>query len=179
MPHREPGARSASVKDVAAAAGVSLGTVSNVLNRPDRVSPDTREKVQRAMLELGFVRNESARQLRAGTSRTLAYVMLDQCHNIEPKIPAQIRSVMNVQEATAKALLIDTDALGAAQQAGDVLGANAAMMDAFSTDVRPLLGELRGESGLDPDPLAAYARSGYGEKIVAERVGGTPAGWGS
>src|SRR3989440_2534517 len=105
--------------------------------------------------------------------------MLDQCHNIEPKIPAQIRSVMNVQEATAKALLIDTDALAAAQQAGDVLGANAAMMDAFSTDVRPLLGELREESGLDPDPLAAYARSGYGEKIVAERVGGTPAGWGS
>src|SRR5690242_6016428 len=105
--------------------------------------------------------------------------MLDQCHNIEPKIPAQIRSVMNVQEATAKALLIDTDALAAAQQAGDVLGANAALMDAFSTDVRPLLGELREESGLDPDPLAAYARSGYGEKIVAERVGGTPAGWGS
>jgi LacI family transcriptional regulator len=74
---REPGARNASVKDVAAAAGVSLGTVSNVLNRPDRVSPDTRERVLRAMAELGFVRNESARQLRAGSSRTLAYVMLD------------------------------------------------------------------------------------------------------
>jgi LacI family transcriptional regulator len=70
-------ARSASVKDVAAAAGVSLGTVSNVLNRPDRVSPDTRERVLKAMADLGFVRNESARQLRAGTSRTLAYVMLD------------------------------------------------------------------------------------------------------
>ncbi|MFC7497111.1 MULTISPECIES: LacI family DNA-binding transcriptional regulator [unclassified Nocardioides] len=70
-------ARSASVKDVAASAGVSLGTVSNVLNRPDRVSPETRERVLRAMAELGFVRNESARQLRAGTSRTLAYVMLD------------------------------------------------------------------------------------------------------
>lgn len=70
-------ARSASVKDVAAAAGVSLGTVSNVLNRPDRVSPETRERVLRAMADLGFVRNESARQLRAGSSRTLAYVMLD------------------------------------------------------------------------------------------------------
>src|SRR5262245_49004115 len=77
MPAREPGARSASVKDVAAAAGVSLGTVSNVLNRPDRVSPQTRERVLKAMTDLGFVRNESARQLRAGTSRTLAYVMLD------------------------------------------------------------------------------------------------------
>ena len=70
-------ARSASVKDVAARAGVSLGTVSNVLNRPDRVSAATRSRVEQAMAELGFVRNESARQLRAGTSRTLAYVMLD------------------------------------------------------------------------------------------------------
>ncbi|MEV6601801.1 LacI family DNA-binding transcriptional regulator [Actinoplanes sp. NPDC051346] len=66
-----------SVKDVAASAGVSLGTVSNVMNRPEVVSPATRERVERAMAELGFVRNESARQLRAGTSRSLAYVMLD------------------------------------------------------------------------------------------------------
>ncbi|GAA2574781.1 LacI family DNA-binding transcriptional regulator [Winogradskya consettensis] len=69
--------RSPSVKDVAASAGVSLGTVSNVMNRPEVVSPATRERVERAMAELGFVRNESARQLRAGTSRTLAYVMLE------------------------------------------------------------------------------------------------------
>src|SRR5438067_8684227 len=106
-------------------------------------------------------------------------VMLDQCHNIEPKIPAQIRSVMNVQEATAKALLIDADALATAQLAGDVPGATAAMTDAFSTDVRPLLAELRADLGLDPDPVAAYHRSGYAEKIVADRVGGTPASWGS
>ncbi len=105
--------------------------------------------------------------------------MLDQCHNIEPKIPAQIRSVMNVQEATAKALLVDTEALAAAQQAGDVLGANGAFMDAYNTDVRPLLAELRQEQGLAPDPMAAYAASGYAEKIVANRIGGTPAGWNS
>jgi len=105
--------------------------------------------------------------------------MLDQCHNIEPKIPAQIRSVMNVQEAAAKALLIDRDALAAAQQAGDVLGANAALMDAYNTDVRPLLAGLREEMGLDPDPVGAYLRSGYAEKIVADRVGGTQAGWGA
>jgi L-rhamnose isomerase / sugar isomerase len=105
--------------------------------------------------------------------------MLDQCHNIEPKIPAQIRSVMNVQEATAKALLIDREALAAAQQAGDVLGANAALMDAYNTDVRPLLAGLREEMGLDPDPVGAYLRSGYPEKIVADRIGGTPASWGS
>ena len=105
--------------------------------------------------------------------------MLDQCHNIEPKIPAQIRSVMNVQEATAKALLVDTGALAAAQQAGDVLGAHAVFMDAYNTDVRPLLAQLREDMGLDPDPIAAYQRSGYAEKIVADRVGGTPASWGS
>ncbi len=117
----------------------------------------------------------------AGALRPEAGVafMLDQCHNIEPKIPAQIRSVMNVQEATAKALLIDREALAAAQQAGDVLGANAALMDAYNTDVRPLLAELREEMGLDPDPVGAYLRSGYPEKIVADRVGGTPASWGS
>jgi L-rhamnose isomerase/sugar isomerase len=105
--------------------------------------------------------------------------MLDQCHNIEPKIPGQIRSVMNVQEATAKALLVDTVALDAAQSAGDVLGANAVLMDAYNTDVRPLLAELREEQGIDPDPMSAYARSGYPERIVAERVGGQQAGWGA
>ena len=105
--------------------------------------------------------------------------MLDQCHNIEPKIPGQIRSVMNVQEATAKALLVDTPALVAAQEAGDVLGANAVLMDAYNTDTRPLLAELRIGLGLDADPMAAYARSGYGERIIAERVGGRPVGWGA
>jgi L-rhamnose isomerase/sugar isomerase len=105
--------------------------------------------------------------------------MLDQCHNIEPKIPGQIRSVMNVQEASAKALLVDLDALGLAQQAGDVLGANAVLMDAYNTDVRPTLADLRSERGLDADPMAAYARSGYAERIVEERVGGTQAGWGA
>jgi L-rhamnose isomerase / sugar isomerase len=105
--------------------------------------------------------------------------MLDQCHNIEPKIPGQIRSVMNVQEATAKALLVDTEALDAAQQAGDVLGANAVLMDAYATDVRPLLADVRQEQGLDQDPMAAYARSGYAERIVSERVGGQQAGWGA
>ena len=105
--------------------------------------------------------------------------MLDQCHNIEPKIPGQIRSVMNVQEATAKALLVDQAALESAQRAGDVLGANAVLMDAFATDVRPMLAEVRTQMGIDPDPLAAYARSGYAERIVAERVGGQQAGWGA
>jgi L-rhamnose isomerase / sugar isomerase len=118
----------------------------------------------------------SADALRPGAG--IAF-MLDQCHNIEPKIPAQIRSVMNVQEAAAKALLVDGAALAAAQQDGDVLGANAALMDAYNTDVRPLLAGLREEMGLDPDPVGAYYRSGYQEKIIADRVGGTPASWGT
>jgi L-rhamnose isomerase/sugar isomerase len=105
--------------------------------------------------------------------------MLDQCHNIEAKIPAVIRSVMNVQEATAKALLVDLDALGAAQHSGDVLAANAVLMDAYNTDVRPLLREVREERGLAPDPVAAYRASGWQEHIVADRVGGTQAGWGA
>jgi L-rhamnose isomerase / sugar isomerase len=105
--------------------------------------------------------------------------MLDQCHNIEPKIPAIIRSVLNVQEATAKALLVDAPALAAAQRSGDVLAANAVLMDAFATDVRPLLAEVRTELGLDPDPVAAYHRCGYAEQIIAERVGGQQAGWGA
>ena len=69
--------RDANVKDVASLAGVSLGTVSNVLNRPSRVAAATRARVEAAMAELGFVRNESARQLRLGSSRTVAYIMLD------------------------------------------------------------------------------------------------------
>ena len=80
--------------------------------------------------------------------------MLDQCHNIEAKIPAVIRSVMNVQEATAKALLVDADALATAQRDGDVLGANAVLMDAYNTDVRPLLAEVRdGRRAWTPIPL--------------------------
>ncbi|MEU0192491.1 L-rhamnose isomerase [Streptomyces afghaniensis] len=113
-----------------------------------------------------------------GFSPEVAF-MLDQCHNIEAKIPAIIRSVMNVQEATAKALLVDREALGEAQRSGDVLGANAVLMDAYNTDVRPLLAEVRGEMGLDPDPIAAYRRSGWAEKIAEERVGGQQAGWGA
>lgn len=105
--------------------------------------------------------------------------MLDQCHNIEEKVPAVIRSVMNVQEATAKALLVDVEALAAAQRDGDVLAANAALMDAYNTDVRPLVAEVRAELGADADPVAAYHASGYGKRIVAERVGGEQAGWGA
>ena len=105
--------------------------------------------------------------------------MLDQCHNIEDKIPGQIRSVLNVQEMTARALLVDTGALSAAQIAGDVLTANGILMDAFYTDVRPALAQWRQSRGLPAEPLAAYAASGYGATIATDRVGGAQAGWGA
>src|SRR5689334_6439067 len=110
--------------------------------------------------------------IRGGGFTADVAFMLDQCHNIEAKIPAIIRSVMNVQEATAKALLVDPVALTEAQRSGDVLEANAVIMDAYNTDVRPLLAEVREEIGLDADPIGAYRRSGWAEKIVEERVGG-------
>lgn len=106
-------------------------------------------------------------------------LMLDQCHNIEAKIPGQIRSVLNVQEATLKALLVDRDALAAAQASNDVLAANGVLMDAFWTDVRPLLADWRETRGLDRDPMAAFLASGYLEQIAADRVGGAQAGWGA
>ncbi len=105
--------------------------------------------------------------------------MLDQCHNVEDKIPGQIRSVLNVQEMTARALLVDREALDAAQAAGDVLAANAILMDGFYTDVRPALAEWRESRGLPADPMAAYAASGYQTTIAESRVGGVQAGWGA
>ncbi|WP_051704069.1 L-rhamnose isomerase [Glycomyces sp. NRRL B-16210] len=128
--------------------------------------------------QLFRIMHELVSQEVVGPDSGIAY-MLDQCHNIEAKIPGQIRSVMNVQEATAKALLVDAEALAKAQAAGDVLEANAVLMDAYNTDVRPLLAELREEQGLAADPMRAYAASGYAERITSERVGGAQAGWGA
>ncbi|MEA4945069.1 MAG: L-rhamnose isomerase [Propionicimonas sp.] len=105
--------------------------------------------------------------------------MLDQCHNVEDKVPGQIRSVLNVQEMTARALLVDSEALFAAQAAGDVLGANQVFMDAFYTDVRADLAGFREERGLPADPMKAFAESGYLAQIAEDRVGGTQASWGA
>ena len=104
-------------------------------------------------------------------------LMLDQCHNIEKKIPGQIRSVLNVQEMLARALLLDTNALEAARSEGDVLLANEIFMDAFYTDVRRDLADWREGRGLPADPMRAYLGSGYQDKIEADRVGGSQAGW--
>jgi len=105
--------------------------------------------------------------------------MLDQCHNIEDKIPGQIRSVLNVQEMTAKVLLTDIDALDKAEQSGDVLGASAVLMDAYNTDVRPALATWRESRGLPAEPFDAFRQSGHLEKIATDRVGGQQMGWGA
>src|SRR5437870_3435938 len=103
--------------------------------------------------------------------------MLDQCHNIEPKMPAVIRSVMNLQEAFAKARLVDLPALRAAQAAGDVLEANRLVKDAYDTDVRPLLARARADAGLPADPYRAYLASGEDQRRGQSRGGGVGAGW--
>jgi len=104
-------------------------------------------------------------------------LMLDQCHNIEPHIQGQLRSVLNVQEMLAKVLLVDNAALAAAQKAGDVLGANGIFMDAFYTDVRADLADWRESRGLPRDPIATFIASGYQAGIEAERIGGKQSGW--
>jgi L-rhamnose isomerase/sugar isomerase len=128
--------------------------------------------------QLFRIMNEVNRAGGFDVGTPVSYV-LDQCHNIEDKIPGQIRSITNVQEAVAKALLVDRVELKKAQLEGNVLAANDILMDAYNTDVRPLLGEMRNEMGLDADPMKAYLASGYGAKIAAERVGGAQAGWGA
>ncbi len=100
---------------------------------------------------------------------SIAY-MIDQSHNIEPKIEAMIQSVLNVQAAYTKALLVDRAALREAQEAGDVLGAYRVLQAAYETDVRPLLSEVRTRQGLAPDPIAAFRASGYAERVAGERA---------
>jgi L-rhamnose isomerase/sugar isomerase len=104
----------------------------------------------------------------APTAEAIAF-MIDQSHNVEGKIDAMIQSVMNIQTGYAKALLVDAERLSAAQQKGDVLGAHRVLLDAFETDVRPLLARLRAERGLDADPVEAFRGGGYGERLARER----------
>ena len=103
--------------------------------------------------------------------------MLDQCHNIEPKVPAIIRSVQTLQELFAKALLIDREALLVAQRKGDVLETNNLLYSAFFTDVRGPLGELREQRGLPADPFHAYIESGEDDQRTDDCVGGEAQSW--
>ncbi len=110
------------------------------------------------------------------SAQEIAY-MIDQTHNIEPKIEAMILSLTNLQEAYAKALLVDREALRTARHSGDVLGAHRILLDSYQTDVRPLCAKVREDLGASPDPVAAFRESGYMEKVTEERKEGAGAGW--
>jgi len=114
--------------------------------------------------ELFRIMRENAR----GGAENLAF-MIDQSHNVEGKIDAMIQSVANIQTAYAKALLVDETLLEQAQLAGDVLGAHRVLVEAFETDVRPLLGRLRESIGVEADPVEAFRRGGYGKRLARER----------
>ena len=120
----------------------------------------------------------SEREPTRACAMAVAY-MLDQSHNVERKIPAMIRSVLNVHTALAKALLVDRKALRERQLAGDVVGANSLLVEAYETDVRPLLGQVRAEVGCPApdDPLGAFLASGYLDRIATARKEGVAAGW--
>jgi L-rhamnose isomerase/sugar isomerase len=114
------------------------------------------------------------------SDRPLPRLTIDQAHNVEAKIEAMVLSVVNLQEAYAKALLVDRDALAAAQEAGDVLAGHEALLEAYRTDVRPVCARARTERGAAADPVAALRSSGYVARIARER-GTTEAlagGWG-
>lgn len=108
--------------------------------------------------------------IRSGVDK-IAY-MLDQSHNIEQKIPAMIRSVLNVQTQYAKALLVDHEEVAAAQKNNDVLAAEHAVRRAFEFDVTPLLHAVREEQGLPVDPMEAYLNSRYTAEIAGRGKGG-------
>jgi L-rhamnose isomerase/sugar isomerase len=109
----------------------------------------------------------------------LPRLAIDQAHNVEAKVEAMTLSVVNVQEAYAKALLVDREALAAAQAEGDVLGAHELLMDAFRCDVRELCGKVRVAAGGAADPVAELRESGYVERITRERgdAASVSAGW--
>jgi L-rhamnose isomerase/sugar isomerase len=105
----------------------------------------------------------------AATPSPLPRLTIDQSHNVEAKVEAMVLSVVNLQEAYAKALLVDRDALRAAQQAGDVLGGHEVLLDAYRTDVRPLCARARAGAGAAEDPVAELRASGYAARMAAER----------
>lgn len=117
-----------------------------------------------------------AAELDPDTKTDIAY-MIDQSHNLKPKVEASIQSVCNLQKAYAKALLVDREALAEAQDAADIVEAEGILQRANETDVNPLLEQVRLEMGRDPHPLTAYRKSGYYEKISKARVGGENQGW--
>ncbi len=127
--------------------------------------------------ELFLIYNELvAAELDPEVETDIAY-MIDQSHNLKPKVEASIQSVCNLQTAYAKALIVDRQSLAEAQATGEIIDAEQILQRAAETDVRPLLEQVRLEMNLDPNPLTAYRKSGYFEQISKARVGGDSQGW--
>jgi L-rhamnose isomerase / sugar isomerase len=127
--------------------------------------------------ELIAARQEAGDSAAGNCARQVGY-FVDQAHNIEPKVPAMIRTVTSLQEQWLKAHLVDREALAEAQRSGDVMAANGALKDAYDIDVRPILHRWRESHALPADPLRAYTESGEDEARAEARREGTPAGWG-
>jgi L-rhamnose isomerase/sugar isomerase len=108
-------------------------------------------------------------ELDSGPTHRLPRLTIDQAHNIEAKVEAMVLSVVNLQEAYAKALLVDREALRAAQQEGDVLRGHELLLDAFRTDVRDVCARARAALGAAEDPIAAHRESGYAQQKAEER----------
>ena len=116
----------------------------------------------------------------AASSGPLPRLTIDQAHNVEEKVEAMVLSVTNLQEAYAKALIVDAGRLRALQAEGDVLGAHEVLLDAYRTDVRPLCARVREAAGAATDPVRELRASGYVGRVAAERGGRTAVagGWG-
>jgi L-rhamnose isomerase/sugar isomerase len=110
----------------------------------------------------------NAAELHQRDVSRIAY-MIDQSHNLKPKIEAMIQTVTTAQELYAKACLVDRHKLLDAQTRRNIVDAETCLRDAFGTDVRPLLAEWRKRKGIDPDPLRAYRASGYEASVARER----------
>ena len=105
------------------------------------------------------------------SGRPLPRLTIDQSHNVEEKVEAMVLSVVNLQDAYAKALIVDQGALPQAQLAGDVLGGHELLLRAYQTDVRPLCGRVRERLGGAGDPVAAFRSSGYVARNAERRAG--------
>ena len=122
------------------------------------------------LYEVFLIYREIENAAARGRGGNIAY-MIDQSHIVKPKVEAMIQSVLNIQTAFARALLVDLEALTAAQSEADTVMAEEVLRAAWDTDVRPLLARVRIDLGAAADPLAAYRESGYFEHIAQQRQG--------
>ena len=122
------------------------------------------------LYEVFLIYHEILNAERRGTAANIAY-MIDQSHIIKPKVEAMIQSVLNIQTAYARALLVDRAALAAAQAEDDTVAGEEILRNAYDVDVRPLLAVVREELGAETDPLGSYRQSGYFKHIAEDRQG--------